>query len=178
MQNNLPFNTVYFKGSGLPNGVPVYIPQQGLFTLGGYQSASDLGGNAYFGALMSSNPLDPDGAMFVGIPSGYVIRGVVIYDSGVAENDPAKPNYILQGAPITVLFHGAMWFYSWNKTGLGSIDPVPGAVMMTNNTTGEIQFLPAIATSAPTGWTILNGAKGVVKSITDDGKAAMCFIDV
>lgn len=175
MENNMPFGQVYFKGSGIPNGIPVYLPNDGLFTLGGYQSSSDTGGSAYFGNLMSSNPSDPDGAMYVGIPSGYVPRGIVLYDAGVAQNDPAKNNYMLQGAPLTVVFRGAIWYYSWNVSATGAIAPVSGSVLIVNNTTGEIQFVPS-ATSAPGGWTKLTNCK--VKAVNDDGSAAMCYISL
>jgi hypothetical protein len=166
MQNNLQFTQPYFEGSGEPNGIPAYNADDGIFTLGGFQNVADTGGQAQFGCIMSSNPTDPngDGSFYVGIPSGYVIRGVVKYDAGIAMNDPAKPNYFLQGAPITLAYKGELWFYSWDLTLPGSGPPILGSVIAINNATGVIAFLPngTKAANVPTTWTVLPNSPAAI----------------
>ena len=102
--NQGQFSSILYEGGGLPNGIPAAIGGEAdivAFTLGGFQNPNDSGGAASFGVVMSSNPNDSygDGSFYVGIPTGYVIRGVVQYDGGIAMNDPAKPNYFCR-APL------------------------------------------------------------------------------
>ena len=159
MQTTLQYGQMYYEGSGIPNGVPAYLDKAFLYTLGGFQNVADTGGNAQFGYLMSSSPTDSsgDGSFYMGIPSGYSIRGIIKYDAGVAMNDPAKPNYILQGAPLTLVFKGTLWYYSWDTTCVGAGVPYIGSVIAIQNSTGVIDFLPngTTATQVPTGWTVL-----------------------
>ena len=124
---------------------------------------------------------------------GSTIRGVTMYDASVAENDPAKPNYIIQGAPITLMYQGQMWFKTWigastwqgGTTGLvttqdasgvaltGALaNPTLGAVVVASNVTGEIGFL-ASGSSAPTGYSIISAA---IKSVSTDTNGIMLFL--
>lgn len=124
--------------------------------------------------------------------AGSVPRGVVMYDAGITENDPAKPNYVLQGAPITLMYNGQMWLNTWigatTWSGLGGptydssgvvctgaiSTPVLGAVVVASNVTGEIGLL-ASGSSAPTGYTIVNAA---VKSVSTDTNGVMIYISL
>ena len=182
MQNNLSFSSVYYEGSGAPNGVPAYLDSGGLWTLGGFQNSADSGGNAQFGYLMSSNPNDSsgDGSFYMGIPSGYVARGIIKYDAGVAGNDPAKPNYMLQGVPITLVFRGTLWFYSWDTTLAGSGTPQIGGTLAVQNSTGVIDFLPYGFTSAmvPATWTVLSQTQARVKSYDSLLNAALVYFQL
>ena len=124
---------------------------------------------------------------------GSTIRGVTMYDASVAENDPAKSNYIIQGAPITLMYQGQMWFKTWigastwqgGTTGLvttqdasgvtltGALaNPTLGAVVVASNVTGEIGFL-ASGSSAPTGYSIISAA---IKSVSTDTNGIMLFL--
>ena len=124
---------------------------------------------------------------------GSVPRGVTIYDASVAENDPAKPNYIIQGASITLMYQGQIWLKTWigastwtgGTTGLvttqdssgvtltGALaSPVLGAVVVASNVTGEIGFL-ASGSSAPTGYSIISAT---VKSVSTDTNGIMIFL--
>ena len=124
---------------------------------------------------------------------GSTVRGITLYDASVAENDPAKPNYIIQGAPITLMYQGQIWVKSWigastwtgGTTGLVTTQdssgvtltgalatPVLGAVVVASNVTGEIGFL-ASGTSAPSGYSIISA---VVKSVSLDTNGVMLYI--
>lgn len=180
MQDNLSFSAPYYKGSGIPNGIPAYIPGDGMFTLGGYQAMTDTGGDAKFGYAVSSNPAGNDGEFWMGIPNGYILRGFVKYDAGVAMNDPAKPDYMLVGVPMTVLYQGALWYYTWNTTLVGAGAPLIGSVIVINNSTGEIEFLPAGTTSSmvPATWTVLSSSEASVKSYDPLLNAGLVYFNV
>jgi hypothetical protein len=124
---------------------------------------------------------------------GSTVRGITMYDASVAENDPAKPNYIIQGAPITLMYQGQMWFKTWigastwqgGTTGLVTTQdssgvtltnalatPVLGAVVVASNVTGEIGFL-ASGSSAPTGYSIISAT---IKSVSTDTGGVMLYL--
>ena len=124
---------------------------------------------------------------------GSVPRGITLYDASVAENDPAKPNYIIQGAPITLMYQGQIWLKNFigattwggGTTGLVTTQdssgvtltgalatPVLGAVVVASNVTGEIGFL-ASGSSAPTGYSTISA---VVKSVSMDTNGVMLYI--
>ena len=126
---------------------------------------------------------------------GSVARGITIYDGGVAQLDPAKPDYIIQGAPITVAYRGQMWLKNWigASTWAGGTDglqtgqdsagvvctgalatPVLGSVVVASNVTGEIGFL-ASGSGAPTGYTVISA---VVKSVSLDTNGIMIFVNL
>jgi len=175
------FSSVLFEGGGLPNGIPADL-SGGLYTLGGFQNVNDSGGQANFGDLVSSNPNDAsgDGSFYVGIPTGYQIRGIVMYDAGIAMNDPAKPNYFLQGAPVTVLYRGALLFYGADTTIIGSGIPNISDVVCVQNSTGVLDFMPPGTTQAqvPTGWTVLSQTQARVKSYDAITGASLIFFQL
>ncbi len=126
---------------------------------------------------------------------GSVPRGITIYDGGVAQLDPAKPDYIIQGAPITVAYRGQMWLKNWigASTWAGGTDglqtgqdtagvtltgalstPVLGAVVVASKVTGEIGFL-ASGASAPAGYISIDA---VIKSVSLDTNGVMIFVNL
>jgi hypothetical protein len=135
--------------------------------------------------VMATSPTVP-GVM------GSVMRGVTIYDAGVAENDPAKPNYMLQGAPVTLAYRGQIWLSTWigattwsglggsNRDSNGTIctgaisTPVLGAVVVASNVTGEIGLLP-FGSSAPTGYTVISAS---VKSVSTDTNGVLIYLTI
>jgi len=143
-----------------------------------------------------SNPATGIGITFATTASGVygsTVRGMTMYDASVAENDPAKPNYIIQGAPITLMYQGQIWLKTWigattwtgGTTGLvttqdasgvtltGALaNPVLGAVVVASNVTGEVGFL-ASGSSAPTGYSIISAT---IKSVSTDTNGVMLFL--
>lgn len=83
---------------------------------------------AYFGAVMSVNPAGDQAAFYVGNPTGtYTVVGILLNEQGVRENDPAKPNYIMNEMPATVVTRGRLWMASWDTTFAGALaTPVVG----------------------------------------------------
>lgn len=161
-----------FRGQGKPNAIAAYV-DNGAYLVGGFASLTDTQ-TAYFGTLMSSNPAGIDGEFFCGIPSGYSQIGIAIYEAGIAMNDAAKNNYVLTGQPMTVMQFGNLWLASWTKTASNAIDPIMGAVVIANNTSGAIEFVPR-GSSAPTGWTAINAS---IKAVSDRLNGVMLFVNI
>ena len=183
--NQGQFSSILYEGGGLPNGIPAAIGGEAdivAFTLGGFQNPNDSGGAASFGVVMSSNPNDSfgDGSFYVGIPTGYVMRGIVLYDGGIAMNDPAKPNYFLQGAPLTLLYRGSLLYYGADTTLIGSGIPNISDVPCVQNSTGLLDFMPPGTTQAqvPTGWTVLSQSQARVKSYDAITGASLIFFQL
>lgn len=105
---------------------------------------------------------------------GTIPRGIVVYRPDIAMNDTAKPDYILQGAPLSVAYFGPIWISSWTKTAAGAIDPVVGCVVIAKEDTGIIEFLASGA--APGGWYKL--ANCSVKSVSPDTNGALLFVNI
>ncbi len=121
---------------------------------------------------------------------GKLQRGITLYDAGVAENDPAKANYMLQGAPITLMYQGQVWLQTWigastwgapsgttyDSSGVvctgATASPTLSAVVCASNVTGEIGLLPS-GTGVPTGYTAVSA---VVKSVSTDTNGIMLYI--
>jgi len=106
---------------------------------------------------------------------GTVQRGITLYRPDIAMNDPAKPSYVLQGAPLTVAYFGPVWIGTWGKLGAAAIDPVVGCLVVANNTTGLIEFVAA-GGSAGTGYTLLSNCK--VISVSTDTNGALIFVNI
>jgi len=106
---------------------------------------------------------------------GSVPRGIVIYRPDIAMIDLAKPGYILQGAPLTVVYWGQIWLGSWLKTGAGAIDPVIGATVWASNTDGNIQFA-AYNASTMSGYSKL--ANCSVKSVSLDTNGVLLMVNI
>lgn len=170
--SNLTIGLAY-KGSGKPNAVAAYN-DQGAYLLGGLMAGDDTQ-TPSFGCLVSANPAgSADGVFYCGVPSGYVPLGIILYHAGIAMNDPAKPSSFLLTQPLTIVQCGSLWLASWTKTAVGSIDPKIGCVVVANNTTGVIEFMPQGST-AQSGWTVLDAS---VKSVSEDTSGAMLFVNI
>ena len=102
-------------------------------------------------------------------------RGIVIYRPDIAMIDTSKPGYVLQGAPITVVYAGNIWLGSWTKTATSAIDPVLGADVIAKNDTGVIEFR-ASGTGAPAGWLALTGCS--VKSVDASTSGVMLYVNI
>ena len=160
MQSNMSL-AVEFFGSQAVNGVPAVMEgstrllqtKGGIISAGASQSVS---GSAVFGAIMSilaSGTGSDDSAFYVGYPtgSGFMIMGPLLNEQGVRENDPAKPNYLFNEQPATVVVKGRLRYASYGSSAAGAIAPIPGCRVIAQDTTGIINFLPA-GTSAPAGY--------------------------
>lgn len=153
MENNLTLG-IDFQGSIQMNGVPAFN-STGIFTVGGYLSTGvkNVGKTFEFGCVLSCDPDDPE-ELFIGIPTGAVYRGILLNEQSIRENAPARPTYPLLGTPVTAGFAGAFWYKKWTKTAANAIEPVIGAKVIGNKTTGAIEFLAAIS-AVPEGWELL-----------------------
>lgn len=164
MENNLSLN-IGVKGQLSLNAQVVPL-QEGYLKLGGFVAETQTNGLS-FGVVASADPDTPD-IFTAGLASGNAVRGVCVFDDAIAQNAPAHPNSYLAGFPCAVLNHGFMWLGSWTKTATGAIDPTLASVVIFNNTTGAIEFIPA-GDDAPTGWTALENAS--VRTIDPDNGA-------
>ena len=154
-----------FKGQLSLNAQAVPL-QEGYLKLGGFVSTNETNG-LKFGVVVSADPTTPD--LFVaGIPSGNAIRGVCVFDDSIAQNAPAHPDKYLAGMPCAALNHGFMWLGSWTKTATGAIDPTLSCMVICNNTTGAIEFIPT-GSDVPSGYTELENAS--VRSVDPDNGA-------
>lgn len=159
MQTNLALHAPQFGGAVLMNGVPVV--NEGsirmIETKGGIISLNNVVTGAtpafaYFGSVMSVNPAGDQAAFYVGNPTGtYTVVGILLNEQGVRMNDPAKPTYIMNEMPATVVNRGRVWINSWDTTFAGSLAvPVVGcrviyriASASTTLVAGMIGFLAA-----------------------------------
>lgn len=176
MQNTsgLPFTSVGFKGGALQNGIPVVAQGRAPQTKGGILSPANTTTSGYgFGSILSVLPAAPN-EFYYGLVTSGVVAGILQFDGGIAQNDPAHASYPLLGQPITVGYLGAYVYNTWSKADSATIDPVIGAVVQFNNTTGAISF-KASGSSASSGCTLIsncyvtqvdeNGFQGVTVQI-------------
>lgn len=159
MQNNMSFTSIGFKGGALVNGVPVVAQGVGPKTVGGIFSTSATNDTkeAKFGYVMSALPASP-ADFLAGAPASTVVRGIAQWDSSIAQNMPAKPDYYLKGTPMTVCYDGILRFNKWGKTATGAAEPAIDSKVIFKDATGEIEFLPS-ATAVPANWTQLTSCK-------------------
>lgn len=154
-----------FKGNVSVSAQAIPL-QEGYLKLGGIvdpEATSALS----FGRVVSAESAKPD-VFKAGKASGNVVRGISIWDDSIAANAPAHPDSYLQGLPCAVLAHGFAFVNGWTKEATGAIDPVIGAVVIFNTTSGAIEFLES-GSSAPSGYEILEGAS--VKDVDEDNGA-------
>ncbi len=151
----LPFTAVGFKGGANINGKPVVAQGTAPQSIGGILSTANTSASGgVFGVVLSRTPAAPN-EFVVGTTTSGVVTGILQFDGSIAQNDPAHSDFVLLGQPITVGTRGRFVYENWTKTATAAIDPVPGAVVIFNNTTGIIEFL-ASGGSAPGGWTALS----------------------
>ena len=168
-----------YKGSGLPKAIGVY-QDHGALLLGGFASPNDAQVTR-FGKLASANPNGTDGEFFMGIPTGYASMGLLIYEAGIAQNDPARLGVTvgeyLPGQPITIMQFGQIWMATFTTVALGAIQPTLGAVVIVNTTTGDIEFLPngALVGQVPSGFALL--PQVTIKSVSNDTSGALLLVN-
>jgi hypothetical protein len=160
MQNNMQFTSIGFKGGLSFNGIPV--DSQGVTprTIGGVFStgAANDGYEAVFGVVVSALTSAPD-QFLIGTGGGSgIVRGIVQFDAGIAQNAPSKRDYYLKGTPCTVGFEGTYRFNSWTKTAVGAAEPNIASKVIFKDTTGAIEFVDS-GTAVPSGWTQLSSCK-------------------
>lgn len=151
MEQNQTFGSVPFIGDQYSNGILVKN-QEGYVTRGGIVASANTQ-TAYFGRVASYLPADPTN-IFVGFPTGNeVFAGVFARNPGIGENNLAAPDYYKTGLPCLMDFFGMIQNQIYTKVASGATDPVPGCIVIAKNDTGVIEFLPATASSIPTGYT-------------------------
>lgn len=157
----LPFTAIGYKGGANQNGIPVLAQGVAPRTIGGILSTdnTETGSSYGFGAVMSRLAGAPN-EFFYGIPTSGIAAGILQFDAGIAQNDPAHPNYPLLGQPCAIGYEGPYQYNGWAKTVTGAIDPAIGCKIVAKNTTGEIQFIPS-GGSADSGWTVITWLKVV-----------------
>jgi hypothetical protein len=106
---------------------------------------------------------------------GSILRGISIYRPDIAMLDTAKPNYILQGQPLTICYFGNVWIGSWTKVATGAIDPILGCKVIAKNDTGVIEFIGS-STAVPSGYTQLTNTS--VKSVSLDTNGALLLVNI
>jgi hypothetical protein len=135
MQTNLALHAPLFGGAVLMNGVPVINEgsMRLIQTKGGIISLNNVVTGAtpyfaYFGSVMTVNPAGDQAAFYVGNPTTtYSVIGILLNEQGVRMNDPAKPTYIMNEMPATVVVGGRVWINSWDTTFAGALAvPVVG----------------------------------------------------
>jgi len=177
-----------FQGAGVVNGDPVNRSNAGYKTLGGFIDSSDSDNDGlvgYWGFVVSSDPAGDPGALVIGQPAGYIPRGVLKFNGGVAENEPAKADYTFQDVPTTVVYEGTVRYQSWTNTqtlsrAVGAVELGDLIIFRALSTgtgaakIGQIEFLPS-GTSVPTGWAAfpgyvveVNDAQGVAIEMSFD----------
>ena len=152
MQSNIPNDDlpVGFLGSVKANGVPGHV-QSGIWpglTTGGIIDANNTV-DAKFGLIVSSAPGE-DKLMHVGWNPGDIVRGPLLNRQGIRENEPAKPDYILNEQPAEAVAKGPVWYASWGVT-VGKATPQIGDQVIFSKTTGIVEFI-ADGESVPAGF--------------------------
>ncbi len=165
MQKNITL-TVGFKGGQSMNGVAMYDNNSGIRTIGGI--VSDLNTvDAKFGLAVVAASATP--AQFIVGQSVVVTlpkyRGILLGNSGIRENMPARNDSYLRGTPATACYFGVLWFDAITREDL-STAPVIGDLLSYQNTTGRICTRTAAAGG---GFTAIPGS--VVEII--DGSVAI-----
>lgn len=149
-QGNMSFSATNFKGTGRPNAVPVWNHQLPL-TIGGVIGALPVGLTAEFGRVVSVMPNEPR-QFLVGMPSGSIPKGILVFDPVIAQLDPAMSNHYFEGRPATAVTFGLIQVCDFE---VSMQSPVEGMRVIFNTTDGRLGFI-ASATTLPDGWAELN----------------------
>lgn len=164
MDSNLSL-TLGFKGQLKLNAQAVPM-QEGYLKLGGIVDATNQSTGLKFGVVVSAPSSDPT-AIVAGAGSGNVIRGISVFDDAIAQNAPAHPDKYLAGMPCAFIAKGLVKVQSWEATETYQIEPVIGAKVEFDDTTGAIGFTASNAGSADSSHTFFTGAS--VVEVTSDG---------
>ncbi len=170
-----PFTSMGFKGGARGNGIQVVAQGIAPQMVGGIFStaAGNDGKEAYFGFVMSA-AINAPNEFLAGITGSNVVRGIVLYDPSISQNDPAKADYYLKGTPMTVINEGVARYNTWGLTATGAAEPNLSSKIIFKDATGEIEFLDA-ATSVPGGWTQLTNSKVIDIDPTGQDGIAISF---
>lgn len=163
MDSNLSLS-IGFKGQVEPNCQAVPL-QEGYLKLGGIVDDSATNGLA-FGVVVSASADNPS-VVSAGLATNNIVRGICVFDDAIAQNAPAHPDKYLAGLPCAFIAKGLCRFDKWTTTGTNSIDPVVGAKVQFNTTTGAVEFLETDAEEADTGFALLENAS--VVEVSDTG---------
>lgn len=154
MDSNLSLQ-VGFVGQKKPNAQAVPL-QEGYLKLGGIVDATNQSSGLKFGVVCSA-PADDPTAIIAGKGSGNTIRGICVFDDAIAQNAPAHPDKYLAGMPCAFIAKGLVRFDDWSTEETKAIDPVVGAQVEYNDSTGVVAFVAA-GGSADSSHTLLENA--------------------
>jgi len=101
------------------------------------------------GRVVSADPAD-DKLFIVGWSHGLIVRGPLLNRQGIRENEPGKPDYILNEQPAEAIYTGPAWFSTWD-TVKGNTVPKISDIVMFRESDGLIGFLDDGA-SIPAGY--------------------------
>lgn len=122
-----------FYGKQIRSGVPAYDNNGGIRTLGGFISDSNTD-SVKFGTPIFAAAATPNA--FMGKYNGStapLFRGWLLNRNFVNEYSPAHADYLLNGQPADVLYHGAIWI-----TVPEGLTPTVGAALYVDSSTGEL----------------------------------------
>lgn len=108
--------SVAFKGKGVTPGMPAYVENGGVRTVGGMIAAENVN-TAYFGNAVFAVSTDPSkffiGNAAVTISGSSVtpnlFRGILLNRPMVNEQFPAHADYVLNQTPADAIYQGAIW---------------------------------------------------------------------
>jgi hypothetical protein len=168
--NNPRFAPTSFKGRAKLNGVADYQHQFPL-TKAGYIELL-TGQEAHLGCFVSRDPARAE-TVRLGMPAGYIPCGFLMFEEGIAQNDPAHNDQYFDGEAVTYAYMGGLYYSRWG-VGTGLKGPSLGSQVLFNNDTGEIGFIDYNDSSVPSGWTLTNAQ--VIETDTPNG--ALVFVTV
>ena len=154
MQTNMNL-TVGFKGGQKMNGVAMYDNNSGIRTIGGIVSNSNTL-DAEFGLAVFADAADP-AQLIIGksvTMTAAKFRGLLLGNSGIRENMPARASSYLRGTQATAVYFGALWYDTITRED-GTTAPVVGDLLSVEDATGKVFTR---TTTAGTGFTAIPGS--------------------
>lgn len=150
--------SVAFKGNNATPGMPAYVANGGIRTLGGI--IDDTNTNvAYFGTALFADP-DAPSKFFVGpTADATLFRGILLNRPMVNQQMPAHADYVIPGTPADAIYQGAVYVKVAGTLAVGA------SVYATS--TGTL-------TVTSTGNTAING---IIKEIDTDTGLALVYFD-
>ena len=160
--------SVSFKGKGVTPGMPAYVENGGVRTVGGIVSVDNVN-TAYFGYALFAVSTDPS-KFFVGNAAVTIdgtsttpglFRGILLNRPMVNEQFPGHADYIFNETPADAFYQGSIWV----KLASGDSPAVGDSVYA--KTTGEL-------TVSSTSTTAINAK---IKEIDDDTGLVLIYMD-
>lgn len=156
--------SVAFKGKGITPGMPAYVANGGIRTLGGTIIDANVN-TAYFGYALFAVSTAPSkfyvGNATVSSVTPDVFRGILLNRPMVNEQFPGHADYIFNGTPADAIYQGAVWV----KLASGDSPTVGDSVYA--KTTGEL-------TVSSSSTTAINAK---VKEIDADTGLVLIYLD-